>query len=266
MLGAIIGDVVGSRFEFNNTNETDFEFFHKSCDFTDDTVMTLAVAKSLLNCNGDYTNLYECANTTLREVGRRHPYCGYGGMFINWMFDDSIGPYNSFGNGSAMRISAVGNVAKTVEEAKDLSYKVTAVTHNHLEGLKGAECVAVCMVLAKEGKSKDEIKAYIDANYGYDTSKSVNQWRKEINKMHGAETCQVSIPQALSCFLESENFEDCIRKCISIGGDSDTIAAIAGAIAEEYYGIPEGMVIAVREFLSADLLEILDEFESKFGK
>ena len=265
MIGAIIGDIVGSRFEFNNTDTKDFEFMTDRCCFTDDTVMTCAVALALLRCVGDYSELDEKAIDAMKELGRKYPGAGYGGMFYGWVLGEDRKPYNSYGNGSAMRVSAVGNVARTVEEAKELSYKVTAVTHNHPEGIKGAECVAVCMVLAKQGKSKEEIREYVRENYGYDVDKTVNQWRKEIGGRHGYEICQVSLPEALSCFFESSDYEDCVRNCISIGGDSDTLAAIAGAIAEAYYGIPECMKEKVREYLPKTLLEITDKFEDLFA-
>ena len=265
MIGAIIGDVVGSRFEFNNIDTKDFEFMTDRCCFTDDTVMTCAVARALLRCDGNYNYLGFNTVMAMKGLGIKYPDAGYGGMFYNWLMGDDDKPYNSYGNGSAMRVSAVGNVARTVEEAKELSYKVTAVTHNHPEGIKGAECVAVCMVLAKQGKSKEEIKEYVRENYGYEVDKTVDQWRKEIGGRHGYEICQVSLPEALSCFFESESFEDCIRNCISIGGDSDTLAAIAAAIAEAYYGVPKELKRKIRDFLPEDLLEITDYFEGKYG-
>ena len=265
MIGAIIGDVVGSRFEFNNTDTKEFDFLTAGCSYTDDTVITCAVALALMKCGGDFSDLDEKAIDAMKALGRAHPYAGYGGMFFKWVLGDSREPYNSFGNGSAMRVSAVGNVAKSVEEAKELSFKVTAVTHNHPEGVKGAECVAVCMVLAKEGKTKDEIREYVRENYGYDVDKSVDDWRREIGGRHGYEICQVSLPEALSCFFESVDYEDCVRNCISIGGDSDTLAAIAGAIAEAYYGVPEVWKKKAAEYLPDDLLRITREFEEKYG-
>ncbi len=265
MIGAIIGDVVGSRFEFNNTDTKDFEFFTDQCCFTDDTAMTCAVALALLRCGGNYENLENEAITAMKELGRKYPNAGYGGMFYRWVLGSDRKPYKSYGNGSAMRVSAVGNVAKTVEEAKELSYKVTAVTHNHPEGIKGAECTAVCMVLAKQGKSKAEIKEYVRKHYDYDLDKTVDQWRREIGGRHGYEICQVSLPEALSCFFESTDYEDCVRNCIYIGGDSDTLAAIAGAIAEAYYGISNEMKTEIRKYLPETLLYITDMFEKQFG-
>lgn len=263
MIGAIIGDVVGSRFEFKNTDQKDFKFFSDECVFTDDTVMTCAVAEALMQCKkheGNYNNLMGYAVEWFHRVGRRHPFCGYGGRFFHWMHGDIWLPYNSYGNGSAMRISAVGDIAKTVDEAKELSYKVTAVTHNHEEGLKGAEAVAVAKVLLKQGWSKNDLRWYIEQNY-YKLDKTVDDYRKENNKQHGQEICQVSVPQAFECFFEGKDFEDVIRNCISIGGDSDTIAAIAGGIAEAYYPIPKKMKKRVRSYLRMDLIDILNRWE-----
>ena len=262
MVGAIIGDVIGSRHEFNNIKTKDFELFTKDCCYTDDTVMTCAVAQALMDCNGDYSDLSEKTIRAMRRIGRNHPYCGYGGMFFQWMFDDNKGPYNSFGNGSAMRVSPVGFIAKDVEQAKDLAYKVTCITHNHPEGLKGAEATAVAIVMARQGKSKPEIKAVMDRYYKPDHT--VAEYREIING-HGAETCQVSMPQALQCFYEGNSYEDVIRNCISIGGDSDTLGAIAGGIAEAYFGVPNKLVLRMTSYVPFDLLDIIDEFEYKMN-
>ena len=263
MIGAIIGDVVGSRFEFNNTDRKDFEFFTDECVFTDDTVMTLAVAESIMRCyeyEGNYDNLSDYADECLHEVGRRYPRCGYGGRFYHWMLGKVWFPYNSFGNGSAMRISAVGDIADTVNEATKLSYDLTRISHNHPEGLKGAEAAAVAKVLLKLGMTKEFVKNYVEVNY-YKLDKSVDQYRKENMGMHGAEICQVTMPQAFTCFFEGKDFEDVIRNSVSIGGDSDTIGAIAGGIAEARHEVPEWMQKKVREYLTDDLLDILDRWE-----
>lgn len=258
MVGAILGDIIGSRHEFNNIKTKDFELFTDDCEFTDDTVMTCAVAKALMECNGDYTNLSEATSKVMRRIGRRYPTCGFGGMFFRWMFSD-MGPYNSFGNGAAMRVSPVGFIAKSVEEAKDLSYKVTSITHNHPEGLKGAEATAVAIVMARNGASKEEIKAVMERDY-YVSNHTVDEYR-EIIRGHGDETCQVSMPEALQCFYEGESYEDVIRNCISIGGDSDTLGAIAGGIAEAYFGIPDEIKNRVWDYLTTDLADIVEQFE-----
>lgn len=261
MIGAIIGDVVGSRFEFSNIKKKDFEFFTKRNRFTDDTVMTCAVAEALMRSYDldKFETLSDVSNKTLREIGRHYPRCGYGGRFIRWMFSDWLGPYNSCGNGSAMRISAVGDVAQTVEEVKELSAKVTMITHDHPEGLKGAEAAAVAKVMLKNGASKADVKDFIVSNY-YDLYMTVDDYREKIDG-HGKEICQVTMPQAFTCFFEGEDFEDVIRNCVSIGGDTDTIAAIAGGIAEAYYEIPGWMIDKSLTYLTEELLDVVRRFE-----
>ncbi len=257
MIGAIIGDIVGSRFEFNNHLSKEFEFFHPNCEFTDDTVMTCAVAQALMNSKPDYSDLSEKTVEAMQQIGRKFPNCGYGARFIHWMFSDDPQPYNSCGNGSAMRVSPVGFVARDVEEAKKLSTAVTCISHNHPEGMKGAEATAVSIVMARQGKSKKEIRTAMEAYY--DLGTSVEEYRTQWLG-HGREICQVSLPQALACFFEGESYEDVIRNCISIGGDSDTIAAIAGGIAEAFYGVPEEYAKKVRRFLDKRLLRVVDDF------
>ena len=259
MVGAILGDIIGSRHEFNNVKTKEFELFTDECNFTDDSVMTCAVAQALLDCNGDYSDLSEKTVKAMRRIGRKYPTCGFGGMFFEWMFSN-MGPYNSFGNGSAMRVSPVGFIAKDIEQAKDLAYKVTCVTHNHPEGLKGAEATAVAIVMARQGKSKPEIKAVMDQYYK--PEHTVAEYREIING-HGAETCMVSMPEALQCFYEGNSYEDVMRNCVSIGGDSDTLCAIAGGIAEAYYGVPTGILVRGLKYLPFGLYDIVDEFESR---
>lgn len=238
MLGAIIGDIVGSRFEFNNYRKKDFEFFSKECFFTDDSIMSLAIAKALMESKKDYSD------------------CGYGLNFFDWIFYNPK-PYNSFGNGAAMRISAVGFLSKDLEEAVKLSDIVTGVSHNHPEGIKGARAIACCIYLARTGKSKEEIKEYVIKNY-YNIDFKLDEIRDsyEFN-----ETCQNSVPQALEAFFESTSFEDAIRNAISIGGDSDTIGAICGGVAQAYYGIEKSMQEEAKKILDKPLLKILEDFE-----
>ena len=261
MLGAIIGDIVGSRFEWNNIKTKEFDFLTYKCFVTDDSIMSLGVAKAISECNGDYSALSEKAVECMREIGRPYPLCGYGGMFRQWMYSDDPKPYGSYGNGAAMRVSACGFAASSLEEAVDLSRKVTEVTHNHPEGIKGAEATAVAIYLAKTGSSILEIRDYINANY-YPMNFTLDGIRDsyEFN-----ETCQDTVPQAIMAFLESESFEDAIRNAISIGGDSDTLAAITGGIAEAYYGIPAEMRKHALTFLDELQLSVLNEFEGKFG-
>ena len=258
MIVAILGDIICSLFEVHNYLGKDFELLTPRCEFTDDTVMTCAVAQALMDSKEDFSDLSEKTVTAMQRIGRQYPNCGYGARFIRWMFADNPQPYNSCGNGSAMRVSPVGFVARDVEEAKRLSDAVTCISHNHPEGMKGAEATAVAIVMARQGKSKEEIREEMEKYY--DLSTSVDAYRKEWGG-HGKEICQVSVPQALACFIEGKDYEDVIRNCISIGGDSDTIAAIAGGIAEAYYGVPERYAEMARGYLDARLLRILDEFE-----
>lgn len=258
MLGAIIGDIVGSKYEFNNIKTKEFELFDKDCFFTDDSVMTLAVAKSLLEyCpNPSELDLNQIAIKNMYSFGKKYPNRGYGGRFAMWLIREETKPYNSFGNGAAMRVSACGFAAKSLNEAKELSKKVTEVTHNHPEGLKGAEATAVAIYMAKIGLSKLEIKKYIRKHY-YKLDFTLDDIRAtyEFN-----ETCQDTVPQAIEAFLESESFEDAIRNAISIGGDSDTLAAITGSIAEAYYGIPKKIQKKALSYLDSYQKEIIKDF------
>ncbi|MDR0287868.1 MAG: N-6 DNA methylase [Clostridiales bacterium] len=260
MLGAIIGDIVGSRFERNNIKIKDFDFFTYKCELTDDSVMTLAVAKAILEADTDINKLGNLTVKYMREIGRKYPDSGYGGMFQQWIVSDNMGSYNSYGNGAAMRVSACGFAAKTLEEAKLFSRKVTEVTHNHPEGIKGAEATAVCVVLAREGKNILEIRDYINQYY-YPMNFTLDGIR---SNYRFNETCQETVPQAIMAFLESTSFEDAIRNAVSIGGDSDTLAAITGGIAEAYYGIPTEIRKHALTFLDERLLKILTEFENKY--
>ena len=261
MLGAIIGDITGSRFEFRNHKGKDFEIFHEDCEFTDDSVMTLAIAKALIESKEDFEDLSEKTIFYMKEIGRPYRDCGYGGMFRRWIYSDATEPYGSYGNGAAMRVSACGFVGQTIEEVKMLARKVTEVTHNHPEGLKGAEATAVAIFLAKTGHTIPEIRAYIDENYY-----PMNFTLDEIRPTYAFDvTCQGSVPQAIMAFLESTSFEDAIRNAISIGGDSDTIGAITEGIAEAYYGVPEEMREKAMEYLDERLRKVVVEFEGKYG-
>jgi len=255
MLGSIIGDIAGSRFEFHNHRSKDFDLFTKDCFVTDDSIMTLAIAKAILVCEGDWKQLGENAVKYMQTIGRKYPDCGYGGMFRKWMFSDNPKPYNSYGNGAAMRVSACGFIAQTEKEAKQLSKKVTEVTHNHPEGIKGAEATTIAIFLARNGATKEEIKERIEKDY-YKLDFTLDNIREyyQFN-----ETCQGTVPQAIIAFLESVSFEDTIRNAISIGGDSDTLAAIAGGIAEAYYGIPIDLKQKAQMFLNNELRGIYKE-------
>ncbi len=256
MIGAIIGDIVGSRFEWNNHRNKEFELFTTECEPTDDSIMTLAIAKAIVSCNGEYADLGEKAVYWMRRIGQPYPSCGYGGRFYSWMYSDDPQPYFSYGNGAAMRVSACGFLAGSLEEAKKLSKAVTEVTHNHPEGIKGAEATAAAIYLARTGRSLGEIRSAMEAYYPLDFTLDGIRSTYRFN-----ETCQETVPQAIEAFLESVSFEDAIRNAISIGGDSDTLAAITGGMAEAYYGVPDEIRRTAEKFLNPELLEILHEAE-----
>lgn len=262
MIGAIAGDIIGSVYEFYNIKYKAFPLFWSDSCFTDDTVVTCCVAEALMRswAKDRFETLEAVTADTMHEIGKRYPACGYGGRFYQWMFGPDPKPYYSCGNGAAMRISPVIDIARDVEEAKELARRVTCITHNHPEGMKGAEVVAVAGVMAKSGKSKADIRDYVEGGEYYDLGMSVKDWRKA-TLGHGKEICQVAVPQALTCFLEGRNYEDVIRNCISTGGDSDTVAAIAGGIAEAYYGVPRKIQRTAREYLDDELCDILNRFE-----
>lgn len=262
MLGAIIGDIVGSIYEWNNYRAKDFEFMTSECFFTDDTVMTAALAKALLESKEDYSDLGELSVYYMQKLGTEYPGRGYGGRFAYWLSEEKPEPYNSFGNGAAMRISSAGIVAKDIKEAIFLSKTMTEVTHNHSEGIKGAEAVSVCIYMAKNGSDIQEIKNYVNQHY-YNINFTIDEIR-DTYKFN--ETCQNTVPQALEAFFESEDFEDAIRIAISVGGDSDTLAAITGSIAEAYYGIPDNIRKQALSYLDDDLIEIINQFENKYER
>ena len=257
MIGAIIGDVVGSRFEFNNHRSTEFELININSRFTDDTVLTIAIMDWLTN---SLIKDEAHAAKYLQKWARKYPYSGYGGMFRRWINSDNPQPYGSYGNGAAMRISPVGWIAKNPKSIKIISDIATRVTHNHPEGMKGAEVTAQLITYARFGKTKEELRKYAeqfyDLNFDYESLKK----NYEFN-----ETCQNTVPQAIYCFLISKDFEDCLRTSVSIGGDTDTLCAISCAIAEAYYKhIPESLVEAVRNKLTPDMLKVIDDFDKRF--
>lgn len=257
MLGAIIGDVVGSRFEFNNIKTKGFKLFDKRCKVTDDSVMSVAVAEMCLN--GYVPDNKEMIIKTFKKWGQKYPKAGYGNRFFQWVLSDNPLPYNSYGNGSAMRISAIGFFAKTKEEVERYSKAVTEVTHNHPEGIKGAYVTAMCIFMAKTGSSKQEIKEFVGKHY--DINFDYEHLRKTYR--HEEEICQNTVPQAIYCFLISNGFEDCLRTTISIGGDCDTTAAISCAIAEAYYGIPKRIKDGVKEYIPNEMNAIIKAFDTK---
>lgn len=254
MIGAIIGDVVGSRYEFNNYRSKDFNLFDDKCTFTDDTIMTVAVMDYLLTGKLNKNNIIK----KLKKYGRAYP-SSYGCTFSWWLSSNSKEAYNSFGNGAAMRISPVGWYAKNEKEVKELSKIITEVTHSHPEGIKGAEVTAMCVYYARIGKSKEFIKKYVEQYYNLDFD--YEELRKNY---HFNETCQETVPQAIYCFLISNDFEDCLRTSISIGGDSDTLAAISCSIAEAYYKkVDKKIMDKIWSILPFEFLLIIKQFNDK---
>ena len=261
MIGAIVGDIVGSIYEFDNHRSKDFPLFGKGCFATDDSIMTIAIAKAVIESAPEFTDLSINAVKYMQEIGRPYPNCGYGGRFLSWMYSDNPQPYNSFGNGAAMRVSPVAYAARTIEHVKELSRAVTAVTHNHPEGIKGAEATAVATWMALKGAHKSDIRKMIVREY-YQLNFTLNEIRPSYRFN---ETCQNTVPQALQAFFESTDFEDAIRNAISVGGDSDTLAAITGAVAGAYYGVPEHIANKAVSYLDSELRSIYKEFDQTYG-
>lgn len=255
MLGAMIGDIVGSIYEWNNHRSVEFPFWGAKCDFTDDTVMTVAVADWILQGAGG--NLAEI----LHRYGQAYPGRGYGGRFAGWLRAANPQPYNSWGNGSAMRVSACGFAARSLEEARDLARRSAEVTHNHPEGVKGAEATATAIYLARTGAGAAEIRRAIEDAFGYDLSRTCDEIRPayEFN-----ESCQATVPEAIIAFLEAKDFEGAIRLAISLGGDSDTLACITGGIAEAAWGVPAKLREQALGYLPAAFRQILEAFEARF--
>ena len=255
MIGAMAGDIIGSVYEANPIKSTSFPLFSDHSRFTDDTVLTIAVAFSILN-NIDYAS-------SIKDFGLKYPYAGYGGSFYRWLHSAESKPYNSWGNGSAMRVSPVGFAFNSMKDVLHEAKESAKVTHNHPEGIKGAQATALAVLLARSGKSKATIKQEISDRFAYNLNRTLDEIRPD----YGFDvSCQGSVPEAIIAFLEAKDFEDAIRKGISLGGDSDTIACIAGGIAQAYYqDIPSKIVSNVRKRLPEEFLFIIDEFNTKYG-
>lgn len=255
MLGAIAGDIIGSRFERNPIKTTDFELFHPDCRFTDDSVLTLAVA--------DYIFLESDLSNTLKEYFNQYPDAGYGERFTQWASSPSREPYNSFGNGSAMRVSPVGFASSALDAVLEKARATAEVTHNHPEGVKGAQATAAAIFLARTGNSKKEIKSFIEMQFQYNLSDRLDAIRPQYTF---DVTCQGSVQQAITAFLESENFDDAVRKAVSLGGDSDTQACIAVGIAHAFYGkLPDIISAEIHSRLEIPLRQILTLFCDRFS-
>lgn len=255
MLGAIAGDIIGSVYESSPIKTTEFPLFDRYSRFTDDTVLTIAVAYAILE-NTDYA-------TSLKYFGRKYPDAGYGMFFYRWMFAPGNKPYNSWGNGSAMRVSPVGFAFNSIEQVLLEAEKSAAVTHNHPEGIKGAQATALAIFLAHTGTSKSKIRQEISTRFSYNLDRTVDEIRPDYSF---DVSCQGTVPEAIIAFLESTDFEDAIRNAISLGGDSDTLACITGGIAQAFYkSISNNIVLEVYERLPIEFQSIIDEFNTRYG-
>ena len=267
MYGAILGDMIGAPYEFDRGNKTkEFPLFVADSQFTDDTVMTIAIAEALLRVdkNASDDTVRQEVISCMQSWGRKYPDAGYGGRFYGWLFArETPQPYNSWGNGSAMRVSPVGWLYDTLEETRRFAKLTAEVTHNHPEGIKGAEATASAIFLARNGASKEEIKDYIVREFGYDLSRTCDEIRPHY---HHVESCQETVPEAITAFLEGTSFEDVIRTAVSLGGDCDTLTCIAGSIAEAFYGVPQELVEECRRRLDDEMLEVVDRFERLIKK
>ncbi len=254
MLGAIAGDVIGSVHEYISTKTTDFPLFDPRCFFTDDSVMTIAVARAILT-GQPYIE-------PVREIGRQFPHCGYGGHFYEWMFSNDPRPYNSWGNGSAMRASPVGFAFDTEADVLREARLTAEFTHNHPEGIKGAQASALAVFLARKGASKETIRWRIQSDFGYNLQRTCDEIRPGY---HFDVSCQGTVPEAIVAFLDSTSFEHAVRLAISLGGDADTLACITGGIAQAYYGgVPAAIALKVKSLLTPELLEITEAFSRKY--
>ncbi|HOG48051.1 MAG TPA: ADP-ribosylglycohydrolase family protein [Anaerolineae bacterium] len=255
MLGAIAGDIIGSIYEHHAIKRKEFSLFDPRCRFTDDSVLTIAVAQAILE-DGNYRRW-------VRELGRRYPRAGYGGSFSDWLFADDPAPYNSWGNGAAMRVSAVGWAFGDVENVLREAGRTAEMTHNHPEGIKGAQATALAVFLARTGHSKAAMRAEVAERFGYDLARTVDgirpRYRFDIS-------CQGTVPEALICFFDATSYEDTVRNAVSLGGDSDTLACIAGGVAEAFYGpLPEEMRARVQACLTEELWQITERFCRRFA-
>lgn len=260
MYGAILGDMIGAPYEFDRSGKTkDFPLFGRGSQFTDDSVMTIAVAEALMDTIDQSDDEVRAALVaSMQKWGCKYPYAGYGGMFSRWLREKNPKPYGSFGNGSAMRVSSAGWLYHTIKDTRKYARLTAEVTHNHPEGIKGAEAVAGAIFLARTGSTKGEIRDYIIKEFCYDLSRSCDEIRPTY---HHVETCQETVPEAITAFLEGTDFEDVIRTAVSLGGDCDTLTCIAGSIAEAFYGVPDEMKLECRNRLQKDMIAVLNRFE-----
>ena len=268
LTGAIIGDIVGSNYEFDNhktENPYDFELFTPDCFFTDDTVMTIAVAEALMKVDPEEPeeDIRAALVSSMKKWGRQYPHAGYGGRFRRWLREEGTEPYSSYGNGSAMRVSPAGWLYDDMFTTRYMARLTTAVTHNHPEGIKGAEATAAAIFLARKGEDEADIRDYIEAEFGYRIPSSCNAIRPTYAFN---ETCQKTVPQAFTAFMDGRGFEEVIRLGVSIGGDTDTLCAIAGSIAEAYFGVPEDIAETAKSYLPEEMLDVLDAFTQRMSE
>ena len=257
IIGAICGDIIGSTREFNSIKTKDFKLFQKKSTFTDDTIMTLAVANWLIKDRSSQKTLID----EMQYWGNKYPNAGYGGSFGGWLRQENPKPYDSWANGSAMRVSPCAWVANSLKEAQDLAYKSAIISHDHPEGIKGALATCDAIYLARIGANKDEIKNHIEVRYEYDLDRKLD----EIRPYYSFDvSCAGSVPESIISFLEAKDFEDAIRNAVSLGGDADTQAAIAGSIASAYWDVPREIHYKAIHRLNYDLLNVLIDFEEKF--
>ena len=260
MYGAILGDIIGSPYEFDKGNKSkDFEMFEGDAGFTDDTVMTIAVAEALTATLGEDDDFIKDSIVySMKRWGKKYPNAGYGLRFIDWLASTDPKPYDSYGNGSAMRVSSAGWLYDTLEETLHAAKLTSEVTHNHPEGIKGAQATAAAIFMARTGSSKEDIKNYIVSEFGYDLSRTCDEIRPAYKHV---ESCQETVPEAITAFLEGESFEDVIRTAVSLGGDCDTLTCIAGSIAEAFYGIPEDLLDECILRVPAEMYEVIQSFD-----
>ena len=268
MYGALLGDMIGAPYEFDRGDKTkDFPLFGKKSVYTDDSVMSIAVAEALLDArrNGvetDETAVKKLLVDSMRRWGSKYPYIGYGGRFSSWLQDDDMGPYGSYGNGAAMRVSAAGWLYSSLETTRKMARWTAEVTHNHPEGIKGAQATASAIFMARNHAAKEEIRDYIVREFGYDLSRTCDEIRPGY---HHVESCQETVPEAITAFLEGNDFEDVIRTAVSLGGDCDTLTCIAGSIAEAFYGVPTDMMAECQNRIEKDMRMVMVRFGKEIG-
>ena len=261
MYGAILGDIIGQPYEFDRGNKTkEFPLFCKNPRFTDDSVMTIAICDGILKAglDADENTMKTAMITSMQLWGHKYPHAGYGGRFYQWLAMEKTKPYKSWGNGSAMRVSSVGWLFESLERTREVARWSAEVTHNHPEGVKGAESIASVIWMARNGNFKSQIKEYVIREFGYDLSRTCDQIRPNY---HHVESCQETCPEAITAFLEGNSFEDVIRTAVSLGGDCDTLTDIATAMAEAFYGLPEELKVKCIEYTKPDMHEVMKEFD-----